>query len=348
MDATSLSLWQNIGIFVGAGLLILLVGTWLAGLADRFADRTGIGEAMTGTVFLGLVTSLPGLTTSITAAIDGRPSLAISNALGGIAVQTAFLGLADISYRRANLEHAVASVQNMMQIVLLAILLSMVLLAFASPELTIAHVHPVTPAILLGAGFGLFIIYRSGKQPMWQPSHTRETVEDVADERSANESLAPLVIKLIAASLAVILAGVAIARTTGNIVDQTGLSEVVAGALLSGVVTSLPELVTSIAAVRRGALTLAVADITGGNFFDVLFLFAVDVAYLSGSAFHSPGVGAREVFMTALILLLNMILLLGLIVRQRSGPGNIGVESVMILTLYLGGACVLALTDFAG
>jgi len=348
MDATSLSLWQNIGIFVGAGLLILLVGTWLADLADRFADRTGIGEAMTGTVFLGLVTSLPGLTTSITAAIDGRPSLAISNALGGIAVQTAFLGLADISYRRANLEHAVASVQNMMQIVLLAILLSMVLLAFASPELTIAHVHPVTPAILLGAGFGLFIIYRSGKQPMWQPSHTRETVEDVADERSANESLAPLVIKLIAASLAVILAGVAIARTTGNIVDQTGLSEVVAGTLLSGVVTSLPELVTSIAAVRRGALTLAVADITGGNFFDVLFLFAVDVAYLSGSAFHSPGVGAREVFMTALILLLNMILLLGLIVRQRSGPGNIGVESVMILTLYLGGACVLALTDFAG
>ena len=83
MDATSLSLWQNIGIFVGAGLLILLVGTWLAGLADRFADRTGIGEAMTGTVFLGLVTSLPGLTTSITAAIDGRPSLTISNALGG-------------------------------------------------------------------------------------------------------------------------------------------------------------------------------------------------------------------------------------------------------------------------
>ena len=117
---------------------------------------------------------------------------------------------------------------------------------------------------------------------------------------------------------------------------------------LSGVVTSLPELVTSIAAVRRGALTLAVADITGGNFFDVLFLFAVDVAYLSGSAFHSPGIGAREVFMTALILLLNMILLLGLIVRQRSGPGNIGLESVLVLTLYLGGASALVFTDFAG
>lgn len=348
MDAAELPLWQNIGIFIGAGVLILIVGTWLAGLADRFADRTGMGEAMTGTVFLGLVTSLPGLTTSITAAIDGRPSLAISNALGGIAVQTAFLGLADISYSRANLEHAVASVQNMMQIVLLAILLSMVLLAFSSPELTVAHVHPVSPAILLVAGFGIFIIYRSGKEPMWQPSHTRETVADVADESNEQENLPLLALKLAVASLAVILAGVVVARTTGNIVDQTGMSEVVAGALLSGVVTSLPELVTSIAAVRRGALTLAVADITGGNFFDVLFLFAVDVAYLSGSAFHSPGIGAREVFMTALILLLNMILLLGLIVRQRSGPGNIGLESVLVLTLYLGGASALAFTDFAG
>jgi len=348
MDAAELPLWQNIGIFIGAGVLILIVGTWLAGLADRFADRTGMGEAMTGTVFLGLVTSLPGLTTSITAAIDGRPSLAISNALGGIAVQTAFLGLADISYSRANLEHAVASVQNMMQIVLLAILLSMVLLAFSSPELTVAHVHPVSPAILLVAGLGVFIIYKSGKEPMWQPSHTRETVADVADENNEQENLPLLALKLAVASLAVILAGVVVARTTGNIVDQTGMSEVVAGALLSGVVTSLPELVTSIAAVRRGALTLAVADITGGNFFDVLFLFAVDVAYLSGSAFHSPGIGAREVFMTALILLLNMILLLGLIVRQRSGPGNIGLESVLVLTLYLGGASALAFTDFAG
>ena len=170
----------------------------------------------------------------------------------------------------------------------------------------------------------------------------------MADESNEQENLPLLALKLAVASLAVILAGVVVARTTGNIVDQTGMSEVVAGALLSGVVTSLPELVTSIAAVRRGALTLAVADITGGNFFDVLFLFAVDVAYLSGSAFHSPGIGAREVFMTALILLLNMILLLGLIVRQRSGPGNIGLESVLVLTLYLGGASALAFTDFAG
>lgn len=68
-----------------------------------------------------------------------------------------------------------------------------------------------------------------------------------------------------------IAAGAAVAHTSGNIADDTGINETLAGALLSGVVTSLPELVTTVAAVRQGALTLAVGDIVGGNFFDVLF-----------------------------------------------------------------------------
>jgi cation:H+ antiporter len=103
----------------------------------------------------------------------------------------------------------------------------------------------------------------------------------------------------------------------------------------------LPELVTTIAAVRRGALTLAVSDIVGGNFFDVLFVFAADLVYLKGSLYHAPGVGDREVFLTALAITLNIILLTGLMYRQRSGPANIGFESVMMLVMYACGFVIL-------
>lgn len=341
MDFSSLPLWQNVAIFGIAGFVIAWVGTQLAGIADRFADRTGLGEALAGTVFLGLVTSLPGLATSVTAALDGRAALAISNALGGIAVQTAFLGLADLSYRKANLEHAVASVQNMIQIVLLAALLSLVLLALAGPDITLGPVHPVTYLILLASALGLFVVYRSGELPMWRPRHTRETVPDVADERAKHENLLMLCVKLAAAAVVVLIAGIVVARTTGVIADRTGLSESVAGALLSGVVTSLPELVTTLAAVRQGALTLAVGDIVGGNFFDVLFLVAVDLAFFSGSVYHVGGVGGREMFFVGLVILLNMILLLGMFYRQRGGPGNVGWESVLMLLAYLSGIYVL-------
>ena len=342
MNLLDLPLWQSIAVFLLAAAVIGWTGTQLAGLADRLADRTGLGEALAGALFLGMMTSLPGLAASVTAALEGRPALAISNALGGIAVQTAFLALADISYRKANLEHAAASLQNIGQITLLVITLALVLLALAGPDISLGPVHPITPAILAVLISGLLIVYRMGEKPMWAPRSTRETVPDTPDASAQRERLAPLVIKFGLAGSVVLVAGVVIGHTTGAIADQTGLSESVAGAMLSGVVTSLPELVTALAAVRRGALTLAVADIVGGNTFDMLFIVAIDIAYLSGSAFGAPGVGAPETFLTALIILLNAILLLGMLYRQTSGPGNIGLESVLILVVYAGGFAVLA------
>jgi cation:H+ antiporter len=65
-------------------------------------------------VLVGAVTSLPGLVTSVVGAADGDASFAVSNSLGGIAAQTSFLALADLTYRRANLEHAAASLPNLL------------------------------------------------------------------------------------------------------------------------------------------------------------------------------------------------------------------------------------------
>lgn len=345
MGFSDAPLWQALLAFVLAGAVVTWAGTQLASLADRLADRTGLGEAIAGTLFLGLVTSLPGLATSITAALDGRAALALSNALGGIAVQTAFLAIADMRYRRANLEHAVASVQNMIQLVLLVLLMGLLLLGLSGPDVTLGPVHPVTLLILAAAGLGIVIVYTSGDRVMWRPRNTRETVPDVADEEAKQENLLALLLKTGGVAAAVLVAGVVIARSTGTIASSTGISDSVAGAMMSGVVTSLPELITTVAAVKRGALTLAVSDIVGGNFFDVLFVVAVDLAYFSGSVFHAPGVGMREVYLTGLVILLNMVLLLGMIYRQREGPGNIGLESVLILAIYVCGFGALAFAD---
>ena len=131
-----------LAVFAVATLVIGVSGTRLAGLADRLADRTGLGEALVGGIFLGVSTSLPGITASVTAAVEGRPELAVSNAAGGIAVQTAFLAIADLFHRRGNLEHAAASAPNLVQTVLLIGLLAMALAAGSGPELTLGPVHP--------------------------------------------------------------------------------------------------------------------------------------------------------------------------------------------------------------
>ncbi len=336
-------LWGVVLVFLIAAAVIALAGTKLSALADRLADRTGLGEAITGAVFLGFITALPGLAASVAAALDGHPALAISNAVGGIAIQTCFLAVADVAHRRANLEHAAASATNMMQTVILLILLTLALLGLTGPDVVIGHIHPITPILLFAAGFGFWIAYRGSLKPMWKPLSTPLTVADVPEARHQREHLGKLLLSFGANAAVLMAAGAVVARTTGNIADATGMSETVAGGLLSGVATSLPELVTTVAAVRRGALTLAVGDIIGGNFFDVLFVCAADAAYLHGSLYHAAGVGRREAFLTGLAILLNLFLLLGLIFRQRAGPANIGLESVMMAAAYGAGFLVLSL-----
>jgi cation:H+ antiporter len=179
LSIEAVPLWGQIIVFLIATGLIGLGGTRMASVADRLADRTSMGEAITGTVFLGLITALPGLAASVSAALDGFAAMAISNALGGIAVQTAALGVADLCYRKANLEHAAASAPNMMQTSVLVALLTTVLLALAGPDISVGHLHPFSILLFFFAGFGFFLVTQTKERPMWRPKQTEETVADI-------------------------------------------------------------------------------------------------------------------------------------------------------------------------
>ena len=142
------TIWLVI-IFAAAALVIAVAGTKLTHVADRLGDVSGWGDALVGAVFLGGVTSLSGITTSVTAAYNGYAELAFSNAVGGIAAQTVFLAIADLFYRRANLEHDAASVPSLLQGVTLIMLMGFILIAMTGPEVTFWAIHPITPLLLL-------------------------------------------------------------------------------------------------------------------------------------------------------------------------------------------------------
>ncbi|MAX38239.1 hypothetical protein [Gimesia sp.] len=342
MIQLDLPLWGDVTVFVIAAIVIGIGGVKLAEYADRLADRTGLGEAVTGTIMLGLITALPGLAASVTAALQGNAVLALSNAMGGIAFQTTVLALADLLHRNANLEHAAASATTMMQTIMLILLISIVLLGLSSPDVVVGPVHPATLLLLGGAALAFWLTYRVKERPMWHPHETAETVADEPAEGSQYERLWLLWTGLIVAGLLTLISGSLVAETAANIQEKTGISASLIGGFLMAGATSLPELVTCLAAVKRGALTLAVSDIVGGNFFDVLFIAAADCFFLGGSLYHASGVGMREFFLISITLLLNVILLSGLIYRQKHGPANIGFESVLMLVLYLGGFVILS------
>lgn len=321
-------------LFLLSGALIAVMGTWLSGLVDQLADRTRLGEALAGGILLGATTSLPDIVVSASAAANGYPDIAVSNALGGIAAQTAFLVIADLTYRRANLEHAAASVTNMLSATLLLLLLTLPLIAANAPEFQLIGIHPVTPvAFLAYIGFQRMLA-RERDRPAWRPTPTAETVTDEPEARSDQSALSSLWLRFGIAAIAVASAGFVIAESGIALANRTGLSGSLIGVLFTSVSTSAAELVTSIAAVRRGALTLAVSGIIGGNAFDALLVPISDLAYREGSIYNV--ISPASMFLAAGTLAMTIILLMGLLRREKSGIGNIGFEGWFVLALYFG------------
>lgn len=163
--------------------------------------------------------------------------------------------------------------------------------------------------------------------------------EDVPKDSNGRESLRRLLVAFAGLAVTIGTAGWALEKGATVIANDTRLGEAVVGTLFTAVATSLPELVTTLAAVRRGALTLAVAGIIGGNAFDSLFAAFSDVAYLEGSIYHA--VSDPVVFWTALGMLMTAFLLMGLIRRQEQGPGRIGFESLSLFGFYTLGVVVV-------
>lgn len=340
MSPSSLSLLPSVVVLAVSGLVLVTVGVRFTHLVDRLADRTGIGEAMAGAVLLGATTSLPGLITSISGAASGEAGFAVSNSVGGIAAQTTFLALADLTYRKVNLEHASASVPNIVQTMTLVSMIGIVLAATGSPDVTFGWVHPATILLIGAYVYGLVVARRVRNEPMWEPAETEETVLDEPEEEAGDDrSLASLWGEFAVLAAVVAFTGWSIGGAGLSVAEETALSGSVVGALFTSVITSLPELVTVLTAVRIGAVTLAVSDIVGGNTFDVLFVAAADLAFTDGSIYHAAG--SQAVFLMALTVALTALLAAGMLARERR---HIGFEGVAILGCYGLGVVSLLMT----
>lgn len=327
------SLHAALSVFAAGVVVVVYSGTKITKTADQLADRTGLGEAVAGGVLLGAVTSLPGVVVSVSAGFDGQPDLALGNAIGGIAVQTLFLALADLAYRRANLEHAAASLPNVVQAGLLIALITLIGLGRFTTNMTVLGAHPTSWLLLVAYGYGLKVVAEVRRFPTWSPQQTNETRADEPEDDAKLPSLSRLWTTFVPLALILAVTGWILESSVSRIVELTALEASVAGLFVTSISTSLPELITAVAAVRRGALTLAVGGIVGGNTFDTLFAAAADFSYRGGSLYHD--VSEAVTGWIFLCVFMMSVLLLGMLRREKHGVAGIGVEGVTVIACYV-------------
>ncbi|RBY78493.1 sodium:calcium symporter [Blastococcus sp. TF02-09] len=320
-------------------LVIVVAGVRLTRTADILAERTGLGDALGGALLLGAVTSLPGNVTVLTGALEGDAGFALSNPVGGIALQTVWLAIADLLYRRGNIERAAASLQNVLQAVILLALLAIPVIGYATPALTLGWIHPLTVLIPVFYGYGLVLLRRMQREPMWQPTRTADTEErqdDPADEGGSGPTTRRLWASLAVLGLGTGVAGWVVGRAGLGVVAGTGLDSGLVGFTLTTAISSLPELVVLLTAVRMGQLTLGVGNIIGGNVYDVLMIAIADVAYLDGPLYRDAG--PTSLVLLGGTMLMTAVLAGGLLMRDRKW---IGFEGVSIFLIYGGTVALL-------
>ena len=192
--------------------------------------------------------------------------------------------------------------------------------------------HALTPQNLLFAAFGVLLGTAIGVLPgilalaLHSIGMLGKLFADAIEQVDEGPRDAPVILLVMG------LGGFVIAQVGSAFIERFGLRSGLVGSLITAVVTSLPEFVTTIVAVRRGALQLAVGGIIGGNTFDTLFLVISDLSLREGSLYHA--VGTTDLYWLGTGLLMTGILLAGLIARQREGPARIGFESVAMLAVY--------------
>ncbi|MEW6297620.1 MAG: sodium:calcium antiporter [Thermodesulfobacteriota bacterium] len=353
----SYSLWLNALIFLFSAGLIWGAGTFLERDADALSERTGLGQAFTGLLLLSTATSLPEVTTTITAvAFLQNPTLAVYNLLGGVALQTGILALADWAKRRAGaLTYFRPRFVLLLQGVGLLLLLQLTIAGIT------AHGRPVvvsvsvwTVAVFLVYLGTLYMTYRYRGHPRWTPTKADDVPREENpaanatgdrqnrsdhEDRAVQRPVPRLWLRFAGASLVVLIAGWVVAQSADTLADQTGLGDAFLGATFLALATSLPEVSTTVAASRNGRFSLAISNIFGSNAFCVGLLFLAELLYRGGTILEQ--VKESVVFVTAIGALMTSIYLCGMLERQDRTVLGVGWDSAAAVTVYLGGMAVL-------
>jgi cation:H+ antiporter len=161
----------------------------------------------------------------------------------------------------------------------------------------------------------------------------------VRPERRGWAPAAPAILRFGLATLVVVAAAPAFAWSAKRIAGLTGLGTTFVGTWLVGLATSLPELVTAVAAVRLGAVDLAVGNLFGSNAFNMVVFVAMDAAHPGGSIF---AVLDPVHALTALLAVVLMALGLAAIVLRSEGRRSLlEPGSALMIVVYLSGLLLL-------
>jgi cation:H+ antiporter len=326
------SVWVQWLTFLLSALGIVVAGIRLAPYGDAIGKHLRIGQGWIGLIFLATLTSIPELTTTVTGAAINAPNIALGNAFGSNLFNVVIVAIMDILLlgrgpflARVKPYHTISG-----GVAILLTSLAMVGVVL-KPEVSILGVSPISLLLLVGYAVGVYLLFRAEREG------TGEEEEETGGEIP---SLLRAAVGFAICGVVIIAAGIFLMRASKEIAIATHLTDSLMGAIFVAIITSLPELTTSIGALRIGAVDMIVGNLFGSNMFNILTIFFADLAFRRGSIYGSLGAGeADQLVVASFGILLTAIAVVSIAGRPRRKVFGIGVDSALLLVSY--GAAVV-------
>jgi len=330
------SAWLQFAI---CAVLIGVAGTRLSRYGDMIADKTGMGATWIGLLLMATVTSLPELVTGVSAvSLADTPDIAVGNVLGACVINLSMLVVLDLLdrgesvYTRASQGH------------ILSAGFGVILAGFVGANLLFAQ-HGWVQAIGFIGFYSPFIVlvYLVAMRTLFR-YESRKRAEFVEEkvERYPDITLRQAYVGYALAASVVVGAGLWLPYIGGRIALAMQWQQSFVGSLFIALATTLPEITVTIAALRLGALDLAVSNLLGSNLFNLLIIAIDDVFYARGALLsHVSAVHAVSAFS---MVMMNGVVIVGLLYRPKGRVfRSVGWASLVLVTIYLLNASFLYL-----
>ena len=319
-----------IAVFLASAGVVIYCGTKLAVYGDALASLTGWGRLFVGSLLVALATSLPELSTNISAVrLDPpNPALAVGNVFGANMLNMFTLAAVALAFGGKRFLQRVAPEQG--YLIVVAVVMTGAAILFGGLQWG-ANVGEIgISSIILIALFiaGMWWVYKN------RPAAEDEGAEDPGMTLRRAWAMFGLV------SLGVVISGFFLAWSSDEIADITGIASSTLGILLVSFVTTMPEASSTIAAARIGAMDLGVAGLFGSCAFNVTILFYADPFFRDGilgnatepAHFVAGGV-AVGLMLAGLVLVLS---------RDRIKSAVVTAVLALMAATYVVGAVVVA------
>ncbi|MGO2227038.1 MAG: calcium/sodium antiporter [Psychrobacter celer] len=324
-----------IAVLIGLAILVWSADVFIDG-ATALAKKLNVPSFLIGVIILGLGTSAPEMVVSVLAALEGSPELALGNAYGSNIINIALVLGATALISPIIIHKGIIK----RDLPILLIITALAAWQLRDGQLSIVDGLVLLALLVVVLGIQIVLSVREGS------SHKVDDIDDIDDNkivehRAVDDALSaadsePSLLRglwalflgltmLVASSRAIVWGAVELATLWG-------LSELIIGLTIVAVGTSLPELVASLSAARKGEHDMALGNIIGSNIFNTLGVVGLAAVIAPISA--SPIILSRDVLAMSAITLLLVVLCGAAFIRHRPFGRGSGAALMLFFVGY--------------